>query len=188
MKRNHPLQPASIAPANKRLRVLWLLCWSLLYRPSPTPFHGWRRMLLRLFGARIGAQAHPYPRARIWAPWNLHMEAHSCLADDVDCYNVAPISLGRHATVSQYSYLCSASHDWRDPAMPLLVAPITIGDEAWVAADVFVGPGVSIGTGAVIGARSTVLGDIPPWTFAAGLPAQSRYTRTEFKRGEGHLP
>lgn len=154
----------------------------LLYRTSPTPLHGWRRMLLRLFGARIEAHAHPYPRARIWAPWNLHMGAHSCLADDVDCYCVAPIKLGSHATVSQYSYLCSASHDYRDPAMPLVTAPIIIADEAWVAADVFVGPGVHIGEGAVVGARSTVIGDIPAWTFAAGTPAQPRGTRPQFKR------
>ncbi len=115
------------------------------------------------------------------------MGAHSCLANDVDCYCVAPIVLGVHATVSQYSYLCSASHDWRDPAMPLVVAPITIADEAWVAADVFVGPGVTIGAGAVVGARSTVIGDIPPWTFAAGSPAQPRGARTEFKRRDGYL-
>jgi putative colanic acid biosynthesis acetyltransferase WcaF len=141
-------------------------------------------MLLRIFGARIGAHAHPYPRARIWAPWNLHMGAYSCLANDVDCYCVAPISLGVHATVSQYSYLCSASHDYRDPSMPLIAATIVIADEVWVAADVFVGPGVSIAEGAVIGARSTVLGDVPAWTFAAGSPAQPRGTRPAYKRNQ----
>jgi putative colanic acid biosynthesis acetyltransferase WcaF len=147
--------------------------------------HGWRRFLLRRFGARVAAGAHPYPRARIWAPWNLTMEAHSCLADDVVCYCVAPIRIGAHATVSQYSYLCSASHDYRVPEMPLIVAPIVIEPYVWVAADVFVGPGVKIGEGAVVGARSTVLHDVAPWTVVAGAPATPRGVRSRFTGAKG---
>ena len=110
------------------------------------------------------------------------MEAHSCLANDVDCYCVAPIRVGAHATVSQYSYLCAASHDHRDPSMPLIVAPIVIEPYAWVAADVFVGPGVTVGEGAVVGARSTVIQDVAPWTVAAGSPAAPRSVRPRFSR------
>ncbi len=138
--------------------------------------------MLRCFGAKIHVGAHPYPRARIWAPWNLTMEAHSCLADDVDCYCVAAISLGSHATVSQYSYLCSASHDFRNQTMPLVIAPISIEAEVWVAADVFVGPGVRIGEGAVVGARSTVMHDVEPWSVVAGPTAAPRGIREAFKR------
>jgi putative colanic acid biosynthesis acetyltransferase WcaF len=100
------------------------------------------------------------------------MEAHSCLANDVDCYSVAAITIGAYATVSQYSYLCSASHDYRDPRMTLIVAPIVIEPYAWVAADVFVAPGVKVGEGAVVGARSTVIHDVAPWTVVAGSPAK----------------
>ena len=182
MKRTHSLQVAQVSVSNKLLRVAWETCRVLLYRPSPTPLHGWRRMLLRAFGAKIGPGAHPYPRARIWAPWNLKMGAHSCLANDVDCYCVAPVTLGSHATVSQYSYLCTAGHDYRDPAMPLMTAAITIADEAWVAADVFVGPGVHIGTGAVVGARSSALRDVADWKFVAGSPARERGDRPSFTR------
>lgn len=182
MPRSRPLQPAHLDASNKLRRLAWMLVWSLLYRPSPTPLHGWRRFLLRLFGARVGAGAHPYPSARIWAPWNLSMAAHSCLGRDVDCYCVAPISLGEHATVSQYSFLCTASHDYRDPAMPLVAAPIVIEAEAWVAADVFLGPGVTVRAGAVIGARSTLLADAPAWTVMAGSPAQARGMRPAFAR------
>jgi putative colanic acid biosynthesis acetyltransferase WcaF len=153
-----------------------------LYRFSPTVLHGWRRLLLRAFGARIAVGARPYPRARIWAPWNLTMEGHSCLADDVDCYCVAPVSLGAYATVSQYTYLCTASHDHRDPAMPLIVAPIVVEAQAWVAADVFVGPGVTVGEGAVVGARSTVIHDVPRWTVVAGAPAVFRADRPQSAR------
>lgn len=110
------------------------------------------------------------------------MEAGSCLSDDVDCYCVAPITIGAYATVSQYSYLCSATHDYRNPTMPLVVAPIVIGPEAWVAADVFVGPGVAIGEGAVVGARSTVTQDVGAWTVVAGSPPLVRGERPRFTR------
>ncbi len=110
------------------------------------------------------------------------MEPHSCLANYVDCYCVAPIRLGAHATVSQYSYLCAASHDYRNIDMPLVVAPIVIEAEAWVAADVFVGPGVKIGEGAVVGARSTVIHDVEAWSVVAGSPASRRGTREKFRR------
>jgi putative colanic acid biosynthesis acetyltransferase WcaF len=141
-----------------------------MYRPSPVPFHGWRRFLLRLFGAQVGAGAHPYPSCRIWAPWNLAMAKHSCLSHYVDCYCVDRIELGAHATVSQYSFLCAATHDYTQKDFPLMTAPIQIGAHAWVSADVFVGPGVKVGEGAVVGARSTVMRDVKPWTVVAGNP------------------
>src|ERR1700677_4647685 len=177
-------EPAPITTRHRLLRLLWGVVWVLLYRTSPTPLHAWRRMLLRAFGASIRAGAHPYPRAKIWAPWNLHMDVDSCIADNVDCYCVAPVTLGRHATVSQYSYLCSASHDYTRTPMPLVAAPIHIEDEAWVAADVFVGPGVTVGRGAVVGARSTVTADIPAWNVVAGSPPRRLRMRPEFQRGK----
>jgi len=134
--------------------------------------HNWRCFLLRLFGAKIGKGVHPYPTAKIWAPWNLQMDDHSCLADDVDCYCVARISIGAHSTVSQYSYLCGASHDYQQLQMPLITAPIEIGNHVWVAADVFIGPGVNIADGAVVAARSTVVKNVEAWTVVAGTPAR----------------
>lgn len=181
-RRSYDLIPIRLSLANRLGRVLWQVVWALLYRPSPRPLHAWRRLLLRTFGATVGRAARPYPRVRIWAPWNLHMGAHSCLADDVDCYCVATVKLGAHATVSQYSYLCSASHDYRDPAMPLVSGAIIIEEEAWVAADVFVGPGVTVGRGAVVGARSSVFADVPAWTVVAGSPPVARGQRAEFSR------
>jgi len=160
------------SPANLAGRVLWGVVWRLFYRPSPKPFHGWRRFLLKLFGARIGHGARPYPTAKIWAPWNLEMGEHSCIGDDVDCYCVGPIKIGAHAIVSQYSYLCAATHDYEHPHFPLLKFPIVIGAQAWVCADVFVGPGVTIGEGAVVGARSSVFKNVEPWAIVAGSPAQ----------------
>jgi putative colanic acid biosynthesis acetyltransferase WcaF len=166
-----PLQPRQITTKNKLARALWNVVWLLLYRPSPRPFHAWRCWLLRLFGAKVGRGAHPYPSARIWAPWNLEMGDHACLGDGVDCYSVASIRIGAHSTISQYSFLCAASHDHSLAAMPLVAAPITIGERVWITADVFVGPGVSIGDGAVVTARSSVFSDLPPWMVARGNPA-----------------
>ena len=144
----------------------------LLYRPSPRFAHGWRRFLLRLFKAKIGNAAHPYPSAIIWAPWNLEMGQHSCLGDHTDCYCVDKITIGPHSTISQYSFLCTASHDYEQLGFPVITAPITIGEQSWIAADVFVGPGVTIGNGAVIGARSTVFQNVADWTVVVGNPAR----------------
>ncbi|MCR2745211.1 putative colanic acid biosynthesis acetyltransferase [Limnobacter parvus] len=158
---------------NKIARLLWYFVSSTFFRLSPIPLHGWRRFILRLFGASVGSGAHPYPSANIWAPWNLIMEENSCLSHGVNCYNVATVSLGKNVTVSQFCHLCTATHDYTDLQMPLLVASIRIDDYAWVTADVFVGPGVVIGEGAVVNARSCVFSDIDPWTVARGYPAKS---------------
>ena len=165
------LRRHQLSLANKLARTVWQVVWLLLYRPTPRLFHPWRCLLLRLFGAKLGRAVHPYPSARIWAPWNLEMGDHACLSEGVDCYCVAPIRIGAQTTVSQYSFLCTASHDYTRADMPLVTAPITIGERAWITADVFVGPGVTIGDGAVVTARSSVFADIPPWVVARGNPA-----------------
>jgi putative colanic acid biosynthesis acetyltransferase WcaF len=157
---------------NRAGRVLWTMVWCVFFRPSPRPFHAWRCWLLRLFGATIEQGAHPYPSARIWAPWNLTMREGSCLGDHVDCYSVDRVTLEPYATVSQYSYLCTASHDYTIQEMPVTTAPIRIGRRAWVAADAFVGPGVTIGEGAVVGARASVFRSVDPWTVVGGNPAR----------------
>jgi len=157
---------------NKAARALWGLVWLLLFRPSPMVAYGWRRLLLRAFGARIGRAAKVMPSVRVWAPWNLEMGEYSCLSHYVDCYSADKVSIGAHATVSQYSFLCTATHDVSNPHMGVVTAPISIEDQAWVCADVFVGPGVSIGTGAVVGARSSVFRDLPPWKVCVGTPAR----------------
>jgi putative colanic acid biosynthesis acetyltransferase WcaF len=158
--------------SNQAARLLWGAVWLLLFRPSPRLCYGWRRFLLRIFGARIGVEAHIYPSVRIWAPWNLELGDYSALGHAVDCYSVDRVQIGSHVGVSQYSYLCTASHDISDPRLGLTHAPIVIGEAAWVAADVFVGPGVRIGAGAVVGARSSVFKEVAPWTVVCGSPAR----------------
>ena len=183
LRRVHdPIRSSPHSLRNRAGRALWGCTWALLFRFSPRPLHVWRNWLLRLFGARLHPTARVYPRCRVWAPWNLVMQRGATLADDVDCYCVDRIELGEYATVSQYGYLCGATHDFEDPRHPLVPKPITLGDRVWIAADVFVGPGVSIGAGTVVGARSAVFKDLPAWVVASGTPAKpvrERVLRTD---------
>ena len=156
---------------DKLRRGVWNLFWALLFRTSPVLLHGWRRFILRIFGATIEKGAQAYPTTRIWAPWNLTMEAGSGLGPHVDCYCVARITLRKGSNVSQRAFLCSASHDPRDKSFPLIAGPIEIGAGAWVAAEAFVGPGVFVGADAVVAARAVVLRDVPDNSVVAGNPA-----------------
>jgi putative colanic acid biosynthesis acetyltransferase WcaF len=167
---------------NKVGRVLWAIMYSILFRPSPRVCFGWRRLLLRLFGARIGKNARIHPTARIWAPWNLVIGTEASVAHDVDCYCVVRIEIGDHATVSQYAMLCTASHEISDPHMGLTTAPIIIGAEAWICAKAFIVPGVSVGRGAVVGAQAVVTRDVPEWIIVAGNPARTIRPRVLMER------
>lgn len=155
------------------IRLLWGIVWGLLVRPLPRSLGlGWKRTLLRLFGAKIHPTAVVYSSAKIYFPRNLIMDAYSCLASDVDCYNVDVIHIGANTTVSQGAFLCTASHDITNSLNPLITAPIVIEDQAWVAADAFVGMGVTVGQGAVVGARAAVFKNVEPWTVVGGNPAK----------------
>lgn len=149
------------------------LVWNVLAHPFPRRVgSGWKRFLLRLFGANIHATAIVYSTAKIYDPANLKMDEYSCLASNVICYNVDYVEIGANATVSQYAYLCTASHDITNIENFLITSPILIKDRAWIAADAFVGMGVTIGQGAVVGARSAVFKDVAPWTVVGGNPAK----------------
>lgn len=172
------------------VRVLWGLCWGLLARWLPrSAGSGWKRMLLRAFGARVARTAVVYSSARVYYPAHLEMADYACLASGVDCYNVAPVRLGRFVTVSQGAVLCTASHDISSPEHELVTAPITIADQAWVAAEAFVGMGVTVGEGAVVGARAAVFRDVAPWTVVGGNPARVIKNRVLTKvNGGGKTP
>jgi len=172
---------------NMLARVAWATVWHVLFRTSPRPFHRWRVFLLRAFGARIGRGAKVFSSARIWAPWRLTMEEFSTISSDVDCYCVAPVRIGAHTTVSQYAHLCTASHDISDPHMRLTTAPVTVADQAWVCAGAFVGPGVTVSQGAVVGARAVVVKNVPPWTVVAGNPAREIGQRVLRAAGSGSI-
>ena len=153
-------------------RALWGPFKILFLRGTGRWLSPVRIAVLRLFGAQIETPTLVMDGVLIWHPWNLTLKRYSALGRGVEVYNFAHITIGEQATVSQGTYLCSASHDFEDPAMPLTYRPITIGAQSWVAANCFIGPGVTVGEGAVVGACSVVVKDVPPWVVAAGNPAR----------------
>ena len=158
---------------NKVGRFIWNIVYLFFFRPFSLPvFNGWRVFILKIFGAKIGKGSIVYASAKIWAPWNLVLGEFVAIAGDVDCYNVDEIRIHSNTTISQYAYLCSASHDIYDPANPLITAPIEIMDQAWVAAGAFINMGVVVGQGAVVGARASVFKNVEPWTIVGGNPAK----------------
>ncbi len=152
-------------------RLVWNVCWLLLYRSSPRPFHAWRSLLLRLFGATMGANCHFYPGSKVYSPWNLYCADQVTAGDGVEIYNPAPLRMGSHAIVSQGAYVCGATHDFDNPAFPLLTYAMEIGAYAWVCARACVAPGVNVGEGAVLGLASVATRNLEPWTIYAGSPA-----------------
>jgi putative colanic acid biosynthesis acetyltransferase WcaF len=158
--------------ANRLLRAVWGFVYLIFFRTSPRPFHAWRALLLRCFGARLGKNCHIYGGARIWAPWNLTCEEQATIGDEAIVYNPAPVRLGSHAIISQQAYLCGATHDYEDPRFPLVASPISIGSYAWVCARATVQAGVSVGEGAVLALGSVATHDLQPWTVYGGIPAR----------------
>ncbi len=180
-RQSRPLEGGpSFSLANRMQRAAWRVAWVLLASWTPPFLHPWRRLLLIMFGARVARGARIYGSVRIWRPQNLVMDQFACLGPRVDCYAMARISLGPYAMVSQDACLCAGTHDTERPEFQLLTKPIVIGERAWVAAGAFVGPGVRIGEGAVLGARAVCCSDVPAWEIWVGNPA-----RRLRKRGRG---
>lgn len=154
----------------KLIVLLWSLIQETIFRFSPVPFYGFRRWLLRLFGCRVGHGVIIRSRSRFHYPWRIKIGDYASIGDDVWLYSIAPITIGRHTIVSQKSFLCTAGHDYNDPCFRTYSKPINVGDGVWIAADVFVAPGVTVGNNTVIGARSSVFNDMPPGMICYGYP------------------
>lgn len=156
------------------LRSLWAFVQATLFRWSPRPFHGFRVRLLVLFGADVPEPGRVvvFPTARITFPWKLHLAPRSMVGPRVTLYNLAPITLRRGANISQNCHLCTGTHDFNQWSMPLVTAPIVIGENVWLGADVFVGPGVTVGELSVVGARSVVVRDLPARKICVGQPCR----------------
>jgi putative colanic acid biosynthesis acetyltransferase WcaF len=157
-------------------RVLWGLCRPL-FTMSPRPMFEWRNRLLRLFGAQIGAHVHIYSSAKIYMPWNLVVGDWSAIGEWALIYNLGKVVIGSKTTVSHKAHLCAGTHDYEKPDLPLIRKGIEIGDQVWICADAFLGPGVTIGEGAVVGARAVVVRDVESWTIVAGNPGRKIRTR-----------
>nr|WP_319569927.1 hypothetical protein [uncultured Draconibacterium sp.] len=162
----------SFSLKNKIGRLVWNISYWILFRPFGSNFFKqWRNLLLKVFGAKIGKNAIIYASARIWAPWNLELGKNSGLGPKVDCYNQGRITIGENTVISQKAYLCASTHDFRQANFPLILKPIEIGNQVWVAAEAFIGPGVKIEEGAIVAARSAVFLDVSAWSIVRGNPA-----------------
>ncbi len=164
---------------NRLARALWGVVYWLLFRPSPRPLHAWRAFLLRRFGATIGPGCAIYPSARIWAPWNLVCEDVVAIADEAIIYNPSPIFLGSHSIVSQQAYLCGATHDYLNPAFPLVASPIRVERYAWICARAVVQPGITVKEGAVLGLAGVATRNLEPWSVYGGIPARKLKDRPQ---------
>jgi putative colanic acid biosynthesis acetyltransferase WcaF len=186
MSNHDPFLRPTYSLRNRISRLTWGLVYTLLYRPSPRPFHGWRCFLLRLFGAKLAPGVHPYPSARIWAPWNLICDEAASIGEDAIIYNPKPLHIGSHAIVSQYAFVCGATHDYEDPAFPTISYEMWLGSYSWICARASVLPGVTVGEGAVLALGSVAARNLDPWTVYGGIPAKPlkkrimRQQKTEF--------
>ena len=163
-------------------RVVWSIVQTTAFGMSPSNSYRWRAMLLRLFGAKIADHVQIRPSVRCIIPWHLEIGEHTSIGDHAILYSLGKITLGKYVTVSQYAHLCAGSHDPTSRAMTLVTAPITLGDDSWIAADAFVGPGVTVGDRAIVGARASAFTDVPADVVVGGNPAKFIKPR-EFQRG-----
>lgn len=167
----NPYHRASFSRGHRLRRLFWQAVYLLFYRFSPRPFHGWRSLLLRLCGAKMGPGCHFYPSSKVWAPWNLICEDCCTLGDGAEIYNPSPVYLESHCILSQQAYVCGATHDYNDPAFPMISYPMRLGAYSWIGARASVAPGVQVGEGAVLGLGSVAAHDLAPWTVYSGAPA-----------------
>ena len=168
--------PGHVSGSIKIKRVVWNITAAFLFRPFITPvFRKWRIALLRLFGAKVEWDANVYASVKIWAPWMLQMGHRACLGPEVICYNQDWVVLENEAVVSQYSYLCTAGHDvnmMNTADKSLITAPIILKTKSWIGARSFIGMGVEIGEGAVVGATASVYKSVEPWSVVGGNPCK----------------
>lgn len=162
---------AAMPLRNRIGRAVWNTVYTILFRPSPRILHSYRAMLLRIFGAKIGPGCHIYPKARIWAPWNLICEDIVAIADEAIIYNPAPVILKSHCTISQQAYICGATHDYNKPEFPMISQEIIIESYAWICARATVLMGITAQEGAVLGLGSVATKNLLPWSVYSGIPA-----------------
>ena len=159
---------------------LWALTRCLFFQ-NPLPWPSELRVaLLRAFGAMVGDGVVIRAGVNISFPWRLNIGDHVWIGEDVGILSLAQVTIESNVCISQRAYLCTGSHDFRRDDFKLKVAPITVRTGSWVAAAVFIAPGVEIGSGALVAAGSVVFDDVPPGALVRGNPA-----REEMRNAEG---
>jgi len=151
---------------------LWWIVYAIFFKLSPQFFYGWRRFLLRSFGAQIGKKVIIRPSAQITYPWKVKIGDYSWIGDEVVLYSLGEIDIGNNTVISQRSYICTGTHDYNSEDFRIYAEKITIGSKCWLATDVYVAPSVTIGDNTVVGAKSSVFKDLPSNKVCLGSPAK----------------
>jgi putative colanic acid biosynthesis acetyltransferase WcaF len=150
--------------------ALWILCKTVFFlNPLPWPSR-LRVFLLRRFGATIGHHVVIHSGVNITFPWRFTTGDHVWIGEDVTVLSLAQVTLGSHVCLSQRAFLCTGSHDHRKETFDLLISPIVVENECWIAAQAFVGKGVRVGQGSTVGVSAVILKNVPPNSFACGNP------------------
>lgn len=170
------LKTFKLPPGFRGRSAVYVQCWwlvqALLFKTSPQFMYAWRRFLLRCFGAHIGKKVKVRPTAHVQFPWRVSIDDHSWIGDHVTLYSLGEITIGKNVVISQKSYVCAATHDYTDQSFGIYAQPVLIEDSCWLAADVFVAPGIVIHNGTVVGARSSVFQSLPAGKICFGNPAK----------------
>ena len=162
---------ASFSLGNRAFRAMWMASWLVLARFTPPPLHGWRRLVLRAFGAQIGKGARVHASVSIWHPRNLELGDAVLIGPGVRLYNQGQITVGARTVISQRAHICASTHDVNDPNFQLQLRPVRIGVQCWIAAEAFVGPGVTMHDHSVLAARGALFGDAAADGIYSGNPA-----------------
>lgn len=164
---------ASFSLGNKLARVAWGIAWLVFARFTPPPLHDWRRLVLKAFGAKVAKGARVHASVSVWLPANLELGANCLIGPGVRLYNQGRIAIGARTVISQGAHLCASTHDVKDPHFQLVLRPIAIGEQCWVAAEAFVGPGVTMQNRSVLAARGALFRDAEADTIYRGNPAEA---------------
>jgi putative colanic acid biosynthesis acetyltransferase WcaF len=177
---------SSATRSTKFKRLLWAGVEATLFRLSFHTMNRWRCFLLRASGAKVGSQCIIRRTVRVYYPWQVSIGDLCIIGDSVSLYSLGTITIGDRAMISQEAYLCAGTHDHTDPTLPLITPPVVVGKDAWICARAFIGPGVTVGEGAIVAACGVAVKDVPPWTIVGGNPAKTIRTREIRGRG-GHV-
>lgn len=164
--------PTNFRGRNAIIVQLWWFVYAVFFKTSPQFLYGWRRFLLRLFGAKIGKKVIIRPDCQITYPWKLEIGDYSWIGDQVVLYTLGNIKIGNNTVISQKSYICTGTHDYSKNIFPILAIPIEIGNSCWIATDVFIAPGIKICDEVIIGSRSSVFKSINEKGVYIGSPAK----------------
>ena len=157
--------------ASRSKEMLWVFVKCVFFQtPWPWPSR-LRVVLLRSFGARVGRDVTIRSQVNITFPWRLTVGDHVWFGEEVVVLSLAPVTIESHVCISQRAFLCTGSHDFRSQMFELIVKPITVRERSWIAAQVFIAPGVEIGPGSMVAAGSVVVENVPPGSLVHGNPA-----------------